>query len=210
VIPTSIPTAVDPPAAPDLTVRRVAGTVLILFGTLIGFGIVVGVVWSLIAPTVVFTVVEDGLRDTDFQAGRFFIAESLYGVLGAAAGLLAGLVARRWVREIGWPVVVALALGGVLASVVAWRVGIWLGPGAPDATTLALGDVTELPLRLRSSGLLLVWPMASLAVALVTATLDDHTGDSCRVDQVDLEPTPVPEPAGSIRARTGDHAGSTR
>jgi hypothetical protein len=184
-----------------VTDRRTVGAALVVIGALVGFGILVGVVWSLIAPTVVLEVVENGLRDVAFQSGRFFIAESVFGILAAAAGLLAALVARRWIREMGWPVVVALAIGGLLASIVAWRVGVWLGPDGPDGTMLVIGDQAELPLRLRSSGLLLVWSITSLAVALVATTLDDRINHS-EIGEVGQEQLPRPEPADSIEAAT--------
>ena len=69
--------------------------------------------------------------------------------------------------------VAALGVGGLLASLVAWRVGVWLGPSAPDVATLTVGDIAELPLRLHSIGLLLAASIGSLTVALWIALVSD-------------------------------------
>ena len=66
-----------------------------------------------------------------------------------------------------------VAVGGLLASVVAWRVGVWLGPDEAGAVAAAVGSQAELPLRLRASGLLLVWSIASVFVVLWTTALAD-------------------------------------
>ena len=158
-------------ADPAVAVRRATGAALVVLGSLIAAGILVGAVWSLVAPTVPCTFVTGGCAYDPFEGGRFFVAEGLFSVLAATCGVLAALVARRWIHELGWPVVVALAVGGLLASVVAWRVGVWLGPDDPNAGPNALGELAALPLRLRSTGLLPVWSIASLVVALWTTAL---------------------------------------
>lgn len=199
------PTPVEPPPSAAIPPRREqAGASLVVVGVLLAAGVLLGVVWSLVAPTVVFTAGEDGLRDLSFQSGRFFIAEGLYGVLAAGCGVVAALAVRRWLRGIGWPVVVALAGGGLFASVVAWRVGVWLGPAVP-ADEFAVGDLVELPLRLRASGLLLVWSIASLAVALWTAGLGEGKGHA------DDAPGAAPDPAElAAWSQSQDQERSTR
>lgn len=157
---------------PVTPARRQTGVVLVLVGGLLGAGVPVGVLWWLVAPTVVCTTVEGSCPYESFEGGRFFIAEGLFAVLAAASGVLAALLVRRWTREIGWPVVVALAVGGALASLAAWRVGVWLGPDDPTGLTTATGVLAEQPLRLHADGLLLVWSIASVLVALLTLLAD--------------------------------------
>lgn len=168
--------------------RRAVGVALIVVGALVGAGVLLGVVWSLVAPTVPCTVVE-GDCPYNFEAGRFFVAEGLYGAIAFGCGVLAAIVVRHWVRVIGWPVLVALAVGGLLASVVAWRVGVWLGPDDPNSASLPVGDLAELPLRLRSSGLLLACPIGSLLVALWIALSGEDLDDR---DPAGRRPGPDP------------------
>lgn len=185
-------------------IRQSAGSGLVVVGALLSAGVLVGVVWALIAPKVTCVAVETDCRYS-YEGGRFFIAEGMFGLLAVAAGLLAAVFARRMVRELGWPIVIALTVGGLLASVVAWRVGVWLGPDDPSGQVSAIGDVAELPLRLRSSGLLMTWSIASLIVALVITMLDDapsHPG---------VAPEPPPDPAElAARIQNGDQSRSTR
>ncbi len=189
--------AVDP-------ARQVAGAALIVVGARVGAGVLVGVVWSLISPTVTCTAVGADCQYS-FESGRFFIGEGFYAALAAAGGLVAATAFRRWIRELGAPIVVALAIGGLAASVVAWRIGVYLGPGDPGAQTLAVGAVAELPLRLRSSGLLLGWPIAAVAAALVISTLSDDDRPADR--ELRAPPDPA-ELAAWIQSQ--DSAGSTR
>jgi hypothetical protein len=164
---------VAPAGAEAPPVRRLAGAVLVIIGLLLGAGVLAGVLWAVVAPTVPCTVDEFGDCWYSYEGGRFFIGEGLFALIAVCCGVIAAILARRWLRELGWPVVVALAVGGALASVVAWRVGVWLGPDEFDTATMASGETAEWPLRLRSAGLLLVWSTASLVVALVGTLLDD-------------------------------------
>ena len=66
---------------------------------------------------------------------------------GAVSALVVFLVRRRG----GVPLVVALALGGLLGSVLAWRVGVWLGPTQnviAHAKAVGKGVTFSAPLKL--------------------------------------------------------------
>jgi hypothetical protein len=71
---------------------------------------------------------------------------------------------------------------------VAWRAGVWFGPDDPNGQSLAEGTVTELPLQLHATGLLLVASIGALLVTLVLALLADDPDDQ------DSAPLIAPEP----------------
>jgi len=136
----------------------------------------------------------------------------VFAVLGAGCGVVAAIVVRRWLRELGWPVVAALAVGGALASLVAWRVGVWLGPDDPTGLTTATGVLAEQPLRLHADGLLLVWSIASVLVALLTL-LADADADADVAGSRAPEPLDPAELAAWVQhaeARTQGQERSTR
>ena len=63
---------------------------------------------------------------------------------------------------------------GLMGSLVAWRVGVVLGPGPVDPRA-ATGTHVAIPLALTAPGVLLIWPIASVVtVAIVAALLDDR------------------------------------
>lgn len=179
------------------TVGRPVGAALVVVGALVGAGVLVGVVWRLVAPTVVCTTGPGDCPYDSFEGGLFFVAEGWFAVLAAVGGVVAALLARRWLRELGWPVVVALGLGGGLASLVAWRVGVWLGPDDPAGLAVVAGALAERPLRLRSAGLLVVWSIASVLVALLTMLADAEAGSSSGDRHQDgrTDPRAAPDPA---------------
>jgi hypothetical protein len=71
-----------------------------------------------------------------------------------------------------------LVAGGVVGSLVAWRLGALLRPGAlaPRVEDAADGPQLALPLDLEATGVLLVWPVVAVGIVLVlTALTDDRT-----------------------------------
>jgi hypothetical protein len=94
--------------------------------------------------------------------GTFVLLALGFGVLTAA------VVFCVW-RRGGIGLVVGTVVGGVLGSLVAWRLGLWLGPPqdvAAHARAVGKGTVFDAPLQLRAKGALLVWPIAASAVHL--------------------------------------------
>ena len=129
-------------------------------------GLVMAVVWWLVAPTAAFHVV-DGAVDLVTPSGKAYVAaEGWYAVLAALAGIASAAVAYRWTRRSGVAVVLGLAVGGLLASVVMWRVGSWLGPDPVLVQAKGAGptDTLHLPLELRAKGVLFVWPIVSVVL----------------------------------------------
>ncbi|MEV4878380.1 ABC transporter permease [Streptomyces cyaneofuscatus] len=158
----------DPDTATEL---RQAALVTVLVA-LAGIGL--GLLWLWLAPRV--PLVSDGsavfLQNSEGEEaigadGTFVLLAAVFGVLSAAA------VSWR-LRRGGVLVVVGLALGGVLGSLLAWRVGVWLGPSSDvvaRAREVGKGVVFDAPLELHAVVVaVLVWPFVALAVhVLLTA-----------------------------------------
>ncbi|MER7462510.1 hypothetical protein [Streptomyces sp. NPDC097981] len=132
-------------------------------------GVLLGLLWAWLAPKAQY--VSNGeavfLRNTESEArigadGTFFLLSLGFGVLSAVLVFL-------WRRRGGVPLVVGLVLGSAFASLLGWRLGLWLGPSS-DVAAAALkagkGVPFDAPLQLLAHGALLVWPMVAVAVHL--------------------------------------------
>lgn len=136
-------------------------------------GVLLGVLWAWLAPRVplVGDLVDKNwvvyLKDTEGEQaigvdGTFTLLAIGFGVVSA---LIVFLVRRRG----GVPLVVALAVGGLLGSLIAWRVGVWLGPSQnviAHARAVGKGVTFSAPLKLGAKGALLAWSVATLVVHL--------------------------------------------
>lgn len=136
-------------------------------------GALLGALWEWLTPKVplVGDVVNGGwvvyLKDTEGEQavgvdGTFTLLALGFGAVSAAAVFL-------WRRRGGVPLVVALAVGGLLGSVLAWRFGLWLGPGSDviaRARAAGEGVTFSAPLKLGARGALLAWSLAAVVVHL--------------------------------------------
>jgi hypothetical protein len=84
---------------------------------------------------------------------------------------LVGAWAATWVlTDLGWLVIPLILVLTLLAAVIAWRIGVALGPPSPASVAgVSVGD--RLPSKLGIDGLtpFLVWPIFGL-VGVVGAT----------------------------------------
>ncbi|MFD3500235.1 AAA family ATPase [Streptomyces sp. NPDC058678] len=137
-------------------------------------GVLLGVLWWWLAPHVplVGGLDEQGnwvvfLQDTEGEQavgvdGTFTLLALAFGAVSAFAVFL---VRRRG----GVPLVVALTVGGLLGSLLAWRLGVWLGPThdvIAHAKDVGKGVTFSAPLRLGAKGALMAWSLAALVVHL--------------------------------------------
>ncbi|MBM9505541.1 hypothetical protein [Actinacidiphila acididurans] len=132
-------------------------------------GLILGLFWLWLSPRI--PMVSDGqavyLKDTEGEEaiggdGTFVLIAVVLGVLTAAAVFL-----RRRTGGIG--VVLGLAVGGVLASLVGWRLGVALGPTTDIvAHAKAVGPkvVFDGPLELRAKSALVAWSAAAMLTHL--------------------------------------------
>ncbi len=157
-------------------------------------GALLGVLWWKLAPTVplVGDVIDERwvvfLKESEGE--QAIGVDGTFTLLALAFGALSGLVAFLLRRRGGVPLVVALGVGGLLGSLLAWRVGVWLGPAQDviaHAKDVGKGVTFDAPLKLGAKGALLAWSLAALVV---------HLGLTGLFGPRDPEPDPWPAPYG--------------
>ncbi|MBT2412185.1 AAA family ATPase [Streptomyces sp. ISL-12] len=136
-------------------------------------GALLGVLWWRLAPSVplVGDVVDKSwvvyLKDSEGE--QAVGVDGTFTLLALAFGALSALVVFLVRRRGGVPLVVALGVGGLLGAVLAWRLGVWLGPTQDviaHAREAGKGETFSAPLKLGAKGALLAWPLAGLLVHL--------------------------------------------
>jgi hypothetical protein len=153
-------------------------------------GVLLGVLWWWLAPSVplVGDLVDKSwvvyLKDSEGE--QAIGVDGTFTLLSLALGLLSALVVFVLRRRGGVPVVVALGVGSLLGSLLAWRLGVWLGPAQDviaHAREVGRGTTFPAPLKLGAKGALLTWPIAALLV---------HLGLTSLFGPRDPEPYPYP------------------
>ncbi|MFF8730797.1 AAA family ATPase [Streptomyces sp. NPDC015171] len=136
-------------------------------------GVLLGLLWWWLAPHV--PLVGDEIAKSwvvyfkDTEGEQAVGVDGTFTLLGLAFGLVSAVVVFLLRRQGGVPVVVALGLGGLLGSLLAWRLGMWLGPESDvlaHARAVGKGVTFSAPLRLSAKGALLAWPLAGLLAHL--------------------------------------------
>jgi hypothetical protein len=172
-----LPRASEPGAFADVKWAKELRAAILVLLVVAASGVVVGVVWRLVAPVVQLKVQSDGLYFVDPEPQAFIAADGWFAGLTLLAGGLCGGLCWRLLRGRELGATVGLALGGLLGAVVAWQVGQRLGPPNPfdAARGMAVGAVVDGPLRLGAKGFLLVWPIAAIGVFLLLELVFDRT-----------------------------------
>jgi hypothetical protein len=142
-------------------------------------GLPVGALWGWLAPREDVRLAPGGAVSFVNAGGDLFVgADLLYALLAVVVGLAAGTVAHQVATDRGWPVVAGLAVGGVLAALLAVRLGEWIGtaslvfeqgqllpadgrPLPPDAS-----GVLEVALTLRATGAVVLLPLSAVLAHL--------------------------------------------
>ena len=128
-------------------------------------GLPVGVLWRALAPLPRIIKRADGLYRAGGEGNESSIAaDGWFALLALLAGVLIALAVYLLTRPGRVVPLLALAAGGLLGSVVAWRVGVLLGPGPIEETSrgLAVGSRFDAPLDVSALGVLLAWPMGAV------------------------------------------------
>ncbi|MFJ5722639.1 ABC transporter permease [Streptomyces sp. NPDC093149] len=146
--------------------RRAAAVTLLVTVS----GVVLGLLWAWLASKV--PLISDGsaVYLSDSEGEEAIGADGTFVLLALAFGAVSAALVFWFQRRGGIALVVGLALGGLLGSLVAWRLGVWLGPNqdvVAHARAVGKGVVFDAPLRLRAKGAaLLVWSLGAMAVHL--------------------------------------------
>jgi hypothetical protein len=164
--------ATEAEEGPDMkTELRESAVVLVAVAIM---GVALGLLWLWLAPRV--PLISNGkavfLKDTEGEEavgadGMFVLLALAFGAVSAAAVFL-------FRRRGGIALVVALAVGGVLGSMLAWGMGVWFGPTGDvvaHARAVGGGVTFDAPLELKAYGALLVWSVAAMVMHLTLTAL---------------------------------------
>ncbi|WP_262704670.1 MULTISPECIES: SLC41A family transporter [Streptomyces] len=137
-------------------------------------GVLLGLLWLWLAPKV--PLVSDGsavlLKNAEGEDAVG--ADGMFTLLGLAFGAVSAIIVFLFFRHGGIALVIGLAIGGVLASVIAWRLGVWLGPTSDvvaHAKAAGKGVTFDGPLKLGAKGALLAWSVAAMVIHLALTGL---------------------------------------
>jgi hypothetical protein len=187
---------VEPGAAAEPVLPRWREDVpraLALIAGIVLLGAPAGLLWSKVAPHVTLTFGPQGPGATDLESTKAFIgADGSYAVVMLCFGLLTGALAWFVARRGGPWTVGAVAIGGVLAALVAARVGVV--PGAHEAVEAlkrgTVGSTVDLYLggplprelgdgvpHLRAPWAALAWPVGAMLSFLFAAAFRPHELD---------------------------------
>jgi hypothetical protein len=146
-----------------------------------------GLLWSWVAPHVTVMFGPEGAGAPDLESTKAFIgADGSYVLVMLGFGVVTGALAWLLARRAGPWAVAGIALGGLLAALVAARVG--LVPGSHEAIEAlkqgTVGDSVDLYLggplpgelhghdpQLRAPWAAVAWPVGALLVFLVGSTV---------------------------------------
>ncbi|WP_327711567.1 ABC transporter permease [Streptomyces sp. NBC_00464] len=170
-------------------------------------GVALGLLWLWLAPRVPLVSDDTAVFLSNSEGEEAIGADGTFALLALAFGAVSAGLAFWFHRKGGIALVVGLAVGGLLGSLLAWRLGIWLGPTddvVAHAREVGKGVIFDAPLELHAKGALLAWSLAAMAV---------HLGLTALFGPRDPEPEwgvyhPVPSggapaPSGSAPAPSG-------
>jgi hypothetical protein len=152
-------------------------------------GVLLGVLWWWLAPHVPLVADDSAVYLKDTEGEQAIGVDGTFTLLALGFGAVSALGVFLVRRRGGVPLVVALAVGGLLGSLLAWRIGTWLGPTqnvVAHAKAVGKGVTFSAPLKLGAKGALLAWSVAALVL---------HLGLTALFGPRDPDPYQSPYPA---------------
>lgn len=144
-------------------------------------GVAAGFVWIWLAHPAEWEVRSGGqIVLTEAASQGQFSVIVVFVVTGAIASLAWAWLASLRHRQLGWKMAPLIVVSTLVASVIAWRIGVAYGPVGPAAAVHpSVGE--RLPSKLAIDGLppFLVWPIFGL-IGLLTATWSSSDEDDER------------------------------
>lgn len=119
-------------------------------------GFPVGALWLVLAPRRAYEVVDGGFAPLEPQSEALIGADGWLLILSCILGLLAAGLVWRFAAVRGVAIVLGVAFGMVVAAVLAWQVGGWLGAGPSDAQLAQIGAIVTPALQLRAIPVLVI------------------------------------------------------
>jgi hypothetical protein len=117
-----------------------------------------------VTPLPQFTVSGDRILLPEAEDETAVAADGWFAICTGVAGVLSAVAVSLRVREARISVLAGLTLGGLLAAIIAWRVGVALGPDSVRAGAAGLsdGETFSGPLELSALGVLFTWPLTAV------------------------------------------------
>ncbi|MGX7829400.1 DUF2567 domain-containing protein [Actinokineospora sp. 24-640] len=162
---------------PRVVVKRDLLPAVSVLSSIALLGMVVGWLWSRLAPGQLSAVAEGGeyipLRA---ESHHRFEDLAVFLLLSLAAGVITG-TAVWLLRERRGPVMLLAATGGsALAAWLATQVGVsWAQARFAVTTTPELGDVIALAPRLESAWVIVAWPLGTALAYGIAAAWNGHS-----------------------------------
>ncbi|WP_456698124.1 hypothetical protein [Aeromicrobium sp. P5_D10] len=138
----------------------------------LAMGLVAGLIWLWLAEPAQWVVRDNGIALTEGAAKGQFSVIVLFVGIGVLGSLLAGIGIGWTLQELGWPITPLVIVLTTLAAILAWRIGVELGPSDPATVGGAVGDKISAPLEVDALAPFLVWPIAGLAGVVLAICLD--------------------------------------
>ncbi|MEU5718982.1 ABC transporter permease [Streptomyces sp. NPDC020403] len=164
----AVPATEDAADAPDLRAELVQGAVIT--AVLAASGVLLGLLWLWLAPRVPLISDDTAVFLKNSEGEEAIGADGTFVLLALAFGLVSAAAVFFFRRRGGIPLVVGLALGGLLGSLLAWGIGTWFGPTSDvvaHAKEVGKGVTFDAPLKLHAVGAaVLAWPVAAMIVHL--------------------------------------------
>lgn len=159
-----------PRPRPAVVSRGDALSALVVAAVIAVLGVPLGWLWSRLAPGQLSIVQEDGtLAALPTQSQHRFDDLATFVLLGAVAGLLAGL-AVWFLRSRRGPLALAgLAVGCLVGAWIAARTGVWFAGNHYPVTQASTGDVVVAAPRLDSAWVVFVQPLLAVIVYATAA-----------------------------------------
>jgi hypothetical protein len=154
--------------------RRLAGGLIGFAAASLGLGALAGVVWWLVVKPPAYELSSGGSATTSERGlSQFISGDAWFCAIGLVAGLLIGIAAWRWLRDLGWTVVLVVLVCATASALMCWFVGYRLGPGDFSARLAAAqpGELVPIPLTLRARASLLTWPFFAIIPVLLGSSL---------------------------------------
>ncbi|MFD5429356.1 DUF2567 domain-containing protein [Streptomyces sp. NPDC127084] len=147
---------------------------LIILPAVVLSGVGLGLLWLWLAPRVGLVATANAVFVADTEGEQAAGADATFTLLALGFGALTAALVFWLYRRGGVAIVLSLALGGLLASGLAWLLGYWFGPEhdiAAHARAVGEGVRFDAPLELQSPAALLAWPFAAMLVHLALTAL---------------------------------------
>ncbi len=170
--------------------RRDAVIAVGVLAALLLFGVLLGWLWSRLAPSELSVVVRAGsTAPLPTESQHRFDGLALFALMVFGAGLVSGAALWQWRSQRGPVLLLAGVAASLLSAWVAYRCGL-LFAGTPDLAAAAVGTVVTVPPLLGSPIVVVAQP---LGMALAYGTAVSVSGDDNLHRDNAHRPEPDPE-----------------